>query len=63
MHRRKFFKQAGIASAGAVAAVASPAIAQSAPEIKWRLTSSFPKALDTIYRRCRNLLQICGGSH
>jgi TRAP-type mannitol/chloroaromatic compound transport system substrate-binding protein len=49
MHRRKFFKNAGIASAGAVAAVASPAIAQSAPELKWRMTSSFPKALDTIY--------------
>jgi TRAP-type mannitol/chloroaromatic compound transport system substrate-binding protein len=49
MHRRKFFKSAGIASAGAVAAIASPAIAQSAPEIKWRMTSSFPKALDTIY--------------
>ena len=26
-----------------------PAIAQSQPEIKWRLTSSFPKSLDTIY--------------
>jgi TRAP-type mannitol/chloroaromatic compound transport system substrate-binding protein len=49
MQRRKFFKTAGIAAAGAAAAVASPAIAQSAPEIKWRLTSSFPKALDTIY--------------
>jgi Mrp family chromosome partitioning ATPase len=33
----------------AVAAVASPAIAQSAPEVKWRLASSFPKSLDTIY--------------
>ena len=30
-------------------AVASPAIAQSAPEIKWRMTSSFPKSLDTLY--------------
>jgi TRAP-type mannitol/chloroaromatic compound transport system substrate-binding protein len=29
--------------------VAAPAIAQSMPEIKWRLTSSFPKSLDTIY--------------
>jgi TRAP-type mannitol/chloroaromatic compound transport system substrate-binding protein len=29
--------------------VAAPAIAQSAPEIKWRLTSSFPKSLDTIF--------------
>src|SRR6185295_13830982 len=36
--------------AGLVAtAVASPAIAQSAPEIKWRCTSSFPKSLDTIF--------------
>ena len=37
---------------GAVAAASSfpkPAIAQSMPEIKWRLTSSFPKSLDTIY--------------
>ena len=33
----------------ATAAVASPAIAQSSPEVKWRLTSSFPKSLDTIY--------------
>jgi TRAP-type mannitol/chloroaromatic compound transport system substrate-binding protein len=49
MHRRSFFKKAGIASAGAAAAIASPAIAQSTPELKWRLTSSFPKALDTIY--------------
>ena len=30
-------------------AVAAPAIAQSMPEIKWRLTSSFPKNLDTLY--------------
>ena len=29
--------------------VACPAIAQSAPEIKWRMTSSFPKSLDTLF--------------
>src|SRR4029077_16329040 len=29
--------------------VAAPAIAQSMPEGKWRLTSSFPKSLDTLY--------------
>jgi TRAP-type mannitol/chloroaromatic compound transport system substrate-binding protein len=49
MHRRKFFKGASVVAATAAAAVASPAIAQSAPEVKWRMTSSFPKALDTIY--------------
>jgi TRAP-type mannitol/chloroaromatic compound transport system substrate-binding protein len=29
--------------------VAAPAIAQSAPDIRWRLTSSFPRQLDTIF--------------
>ena len=47
MKRRQFLQARG---AGAAAtAVAAPAIAQSMPEIKWRLTSSFPKSLDTIY--------------
>ena len=47
MKRRDFLK---VSTAGvAASAVAAPAIAQSAPEIKWRLTSSFPKSLDTIY--------------
>src|SRR5207245_9957224 len=47
MKRRDFLK---VSAAGAAAtAVASPAIAQTSPEIKWRLTSSFPKSLDTIF--------------
>ena len=48
MDRRGFIRKAGIAAA-AVPALASPALAQSMPEVKWRMTSSFPKALDTIY--------------
>jgi len=40
---------AAAATTGAVSSFPSPAIAQSAPELKWRLTSSFPKSLDTIY--------------
>src|SRR3979409_122751 len=47
MKRRDFLKVS--ATGAAVAAVTSPAIAQSSPEIKWRMTSSFPKSLDTIY--------------
>ncbi len=45
--RRQFMQAAGLGLAST--AVAAPAIAQSAPEVKWRLTSSFPKSLDTIY--------------
>ena len=38
----------GVAAA-AGATLAAPAIAQEMPEVKWRLASSFPKSLDTIY--------------
>ena len=47
MERRSFLKKA---SAGVAAgAVAAPAIAAELPTIKWRLASSFPKSLDTIF--------------
>ena len=51
MDRRSFITKAGLAGAGAAAAttLAAPAIAQSNPKITWRLASSFPKSLDTIY--------------
>ncbi|OAP42697.1 ABC transporter substrate-binding protein [Sinorhizobium glycinis] len=51
MDRRSFIKNASLGGLGAAAAsaLASPAIAQSNPKISWRLTSSFPKGLDTIY--------------
>lgn len=47
MQRRMFLKTGALAAAAAP--IAMPAIAQSMPEVKWRLTSSFPKQLDTIY--------------
>jgi TRAP-type mannitol/chloroaromatic compound transport system substrate-binding protein len=47
MKRRQFIKTAGAGLAAS--AIAAPAIAQSSPEIKWRLTSSFPKSLDTLW--------------
>jgi TRAP-type mannitol/chloroaromatic compound transport system substrate-binding protein len=50
MERRSFLKQAGAGLAGA--AVAAPALAQSTgggPVVSWRLASSFPKSLDTIF--------------
>jgi TRAP-type mannitol/chloroaromatic compound transport system substrate-binding protein len=47
MKRRQFIQAAGVGLAAG--AVAKPAIAQTLPEVKWRLTSGFPKSLDTIY--------------
>jgi TRAP-type mannitol/chloroaromatic compound transport system substrate-binding protein len=48
---KKIARRHFLAAAGAVAAsaVTAPAIAQSMPSLKWRLTSSFPKSLDAIY--------------
>ncbi len=46
MDRRRFV--AGGALAG-TAVLSAPALAQGSPEIRWRLASSFPKSLDTIY--------------
>jgi len=48
MKRREFLKAAGVGLAASTA-VAAPAIAQSMPELKWRLTTSFPKSLDTLH--------------
>jgi len=51
MQRRKFLRTAGVGGAVVAASttVAAPAIAQSMPELRWRITSSFPKSLDTLF--------------
>jgi TRAP-type mannitol/chloroaromatic compound transport system substrate-binding protein len=47
MKRRQFLTAlAGGATAGAIA---KPAIAQSMPEVKWRMTVSWPKSLDILW--------------
>jgi TRAP-type mannitol/chloroaromatic compound transport system substrate-binding protein len=46
MKRRHFL---AASAAGLAGSVAAPALAQHAPEIRWRLTSGFPKSLDTLY--------------
>ncbi len=50
MKRRKFLQAAGAGLAAS--AIAAPAIAQSSPNIKWRLAASWPKSLDTLYGAC-----------
>jgi TRAP-type mannitol/chloroaromatic compound transport system substrate-binding protein len=46
MNRRALF---GAAVAAAPVALAVPALAQINPEVRWRLTSSFPKNLDILF--------------
>ena len=46
MQRRSFLKNATVGAAAAT--IAAPAIAQ-AGQIRWRLASSFPKSLDTLF--------------
>jgi TRAP-type mannitol/chloroaromatic compound transport system substrate-binding protein len=47
MHRRILL---GAAGAGlAATGLAAPALAQSAPEVRWRIASAFPRNLDALY--------------
>jgi len=48
MERRSFVRQAGLA--GVLAAGAAPAVVQAqGAQVRWRLASSFPKSLDTLF--------------
>ena len=47
MERRSFIRQTGLA--GVLAAGTAPAIVHAQANVRWRLASSFPKALDTIF--------------
>jgi TRAP-type mannitol/chloroaromatic compound transport system substrate-binding protein len=47
MERRKFVHGAGLA--GVLATGAAPAIVHAQANVRWRLTSSFPKSLDTLF--------------
>src|SRR6476619_7377418 len=53
MKRRQFLTAMG--AGAAAAAIASPAIAQSSPTLRWRLTASWPKSLDTLWGTCEAL--------
>ena len=59
MKRRDFIKVTGLGAVGA-AAVAAPAIAQSMPEIKWRMPTSWPKSLDTLYGGAEMMAKMVG---
>ncbi len=65
MKRRSFLKKAGVGVAAG--AMAAPALAQApaaagSPEVKWRLASSFPKSLDTIYGAAEVISKRCAAA-
>lgn len=47
MKRRNFLSTAAVGSAATM--LAAPALAQAQPTVTWRLTSSYPKSLETLY--------------
>ena len=50
MQRRSFVNRAGIA--GVLAAGVAPAIVHAQTTLRWRIASSFPKSLDTLFGAC-----------
>src|ERR1700739_3103857 len=59
MKRRDFIKVTGIGVAGA-ATIAAPAMAQSMPELKWRMTTSWPKSLHTLHGGPEQMAKMVG---
>jgi TRAP-type mannitol/chloroaromatic compound transport system substrate-binding protein len=63
MERRSFLKKS--AAGASAAAIAAPALAQTQPTLNWRLASSFPKSLDTLFGTAevfaRRVSQLTGG--
>ena len=69
MERREFLKvgaagaAAGLAVSPALAqAPAAPAVVSAMPELKWRLSSTFPKSLDTLFGASETLARIVSES-
>lgn len=72
MERRRFLRQVGVGGAAAGLAACgqggqsgAPALVGSEPQVRWRMTSSFPKNLDILFRAAERLTerirQITGG--
>ncbi len=55
MERRRFLRHAAATTGVGVAAVGFPAIAQEAPAVRWRMSTGWPKSLDTIYGSAEEL--------
>lgn len=58
MQRRRFLHRSG--AAAGLAALAAPALAQGTPAVKWRMSTSWPKSLDTMYGSAEQLCKRVG---
>ncbi|MGV3655427.1 MAG: TRAP transporter substrate-binding protein [Noviherbaspirillum sp.] len=58
MQRRSFLKNAG--AGAAVAGLAFPAMAQSKQQVKWRMSTSWPKSLDAMYGSAEEMCKRIG---
>src|SRR5215207_3093405 len=56
---RRGFIAGGTAAVAGTATLAAPALAQGAPEVRWRCASSFPRSLDTIYGAAEHVARRC----
>ena len=60
MQRRRFLNTAAGAAGAGLAAVATPALAQNSPTVRWRMSTSWPKSLDSIYTSVEELCKRVG---
>jgi TRAP-type mannitol/chloroaromatic compound transport system substrate-binding protein len=57
MDRRDVLK---VTTVPAALSLAAPALAQTRPKVNWRLTSSFPRTLDTLYGAATTFARMVG---
>ncbi len=66
MQRRAFLKKAGLGAVAGTAAVAVPAIAQSSPQISWKMTSTYGPSLPPLFSTaqlfCDMVKDVTGGN-
>ena len=65
MQRRRFLARTASAAGAGLAVLGTPALAQGNAQVTWRMSTSWPKSLDTIYgsadELCKRVSQITDG--
>lgn len=58
MKRRSILSAVSVGGVGSAAMLASPAFAQSQPVVRWRMPSSFPKTLTTVFGGAQSIASL-----